>query len=242
MSWENGKAVALDLYYDPVVDEHVAHGAVGIIAPTWYFAPQKHEVALAGWQTAAMVHDVFGDGPVTGLADPARATTLLQMSGEFADRETKDRIWTAAEHYIEPTWDRERGEFTLGFGFNEAHPRGQMNARAMAGWVCTPGAWARIFNAPNLDKFDQPTVHGVDFPAFALSQAYWDGDALHLAVQPQNATAKRRTTSLKITNIASTAGWVLTQANGDQVNLSASGKDLEVQMVADNQAVTIRQN
>jgi hypothetical protein len=214
---------------------------VGIIAPTWYFAPQKHEVALAGWQAAAAVHDVFGDGPVAGLADPARATTLLQMSGEFADQKTKARIWAAAESHIEPTWDRERGEFTLGYGFNEAHPRGQMNARTMAGWVCTPGAWSRIFNAPNLTKFDEPTVRGVDFPRVAMSQAFWDGEALHLAAQPQNAATYGHTTSLKVTNIDMTKRWVMIQANGDQIVLEGDGEHLAVQVVADNRSVTIRQ-
>ena len=164
------------------------------------------------------------------------------MSGEFADQETKARIWAAAENHIEPTWDHERGEFTLGFGLNEAHPRGQMNARTMAGWVCTPGAWARIFNAPNLTKFDEPTVCGVDFPREALSQAFWDGKALHLAAQPQNPELLGHTTSLKITNIPSNQGWVMTHANGDQVPLAPDGDDVEVRLPADNHTVVIRKN
>ena len=48
VAWEEGNPVALDLYYDPVVDEHVGRGPIGIIAPTWYFAPQRPEIAQAG--------------------------------------------------------------------------------------------------------------------------------------------------------------------------------------------------
>ena len=70
---------------------------------------------------------VSGDGPILGLDDPPRATMLLQFAGEFADAETKARIWDAAESHIQPTWDREAGEFTLGFGLNERYPRGQLN-------------------------------------------------------------------------------------------------------------------
>ena len=73
MSWDNGNPVAVDLYYDPVVDEHVGHGPIGIMAPAWYFAPQKPDVARAGWQIAATLSGALAGGPVTGLEDPARA-------------------------------------------------------------------------------------------------------------------------------------------------------------------------
>ena len=183
VSWDSGRPVAVDLYYDPVVDEHVGRGPMGIIAPTWYLAPQGPDVAQAGWQTAATLTGLLDDGPIAGLDDAGTAVMLLQIAGEFADEATKARLWEAAEAHIEPTWDRERGEFTLGFKLDEPHPRGQWNARSMAGWICTKGAWSRIFNEPNLSKFSEPTVEGVDFPRIALSEARWDGDALHLAAQ-----------------------------------------------------------
>jgi hypothetical protein len=239
VSWDGENAVGVDLYYDPVVDEHVGNGPMGLIAPCWYFAPQKPEVAMAGWQTAASFNGVFGDGPITGLEDPGMATMLLQIAGEFADASTKQRLWEAADPHIEPVWDRERGEFTLGFGLNEAHPRGQWNARTMAGWVCEPGAWARIFHAPNLEKFAQPTVSGVDFPRFALSQAQWDGQALHLALQPQNAAAAGATTRVKISNLPGNEGWVLRQSDGGRVELETDTDGLAVELVADNQPVSI---
>ena len=32
VSWNDDQPVAVDLYYDPIVDEHVLHGAMGIIS------------------------------------------------------------------------------------------------------------------------------------------------------------------------------------------------------------------
>ena len=239
MTWEEKNPVALDLYYDPIVNEHVG-GALGIIAPTWYFAPQRPEIAQMGWNMTAMINGVHGEGPITGFEEPNAATMLLQFAGEFADTETKQRIWAAADEHIEPTWDHDSGEFSLGFGLNEPHPRGQLNARSMAGWVCTEGAWSRIFNEPNLAKFAEPTVEGVDFPRVALSEARWDGTALHIAAHPQNAALEGSRTTVRITNVGATDGWVLTRSNGESTALSGTGDQLEAELIVDNEAVVIQ--
>ena len=240
LSSKEGKPVGLDLYYDPTVDEHVLHGIVGMMAPTWYFAPQKPEVALAGWHATAMLSDVFSGGSITGLDEPPKVTSLLQFSGEFAERATKERIWAAADEHIQPTWDRDKGEFTLGFGLNEAHPRGQMNARAMAGWVCTPGAWSRLFNEPNLGKFNEPTVVGVDFPRVALSEARWDGRSLHVTAQPQNPALLGIINSVRITNIDTDNNWQMIPADGNSVKLNVTDDHLKVDLVVDNQPIIIQ--
>ena len=208
--------------------------------PTWYFAPQRREIAEAGWKLAATNNGVLGTGPISGLDDPEAATMLLQFAGEFADPPTKKRIWDAADDHIEPTWNHETGEFTLGFGLAEPHPRGQLNARAMAGWVCTEGDWTRIFNEPNLIKFDQPTVVGVDFPRVALSKARWDGTALHLAAHPQNAAIEGSSTTVRITNVESTEGWVLVRSDGTTNPLFGEGEHVVVELIVDNQAVVVR--
>ena len=44
------------------------------------------------------------------------------------------------------------------------------------------GAWRRLFNKPNLHKFHEPTVYGVDFPAVGISQAWYDADRAQLIV------------------------------------------------------------
>jgi hypothetical protein len=189
---------------------------------------------------AATINGVIGEGPISGLDAPDAATMLLQFAGEFADPGTKERIWNVAEDHIEPTWNRDAGEFTLGFGLDEPYPRGQLNARAMAGWVCTKGAWARIFNEPNLTKFDEPTVTGVDFPRVALSEARWDGMALHVAAHPQNTAVEGTTTTIRITNVASTEGWVLARPDGGTTVLAGEGDHVTAELAVDNRPVTIR--
>ncbi|MCH8258118.1 MAG: hypothetical protein IIA75_09515 [Proteobacteria bacterium] len=213
---------------------------MGIIAPAWYFAPQKNQIAAAGWNAAALASGTFGDGPITGLDDPGTATTLLQLAGEFADPSIKQKLWDAAEEHIEPTWEQSTGEFTFGLKLNEHHPRGQWNARLMAGWVCTEGAWSRIFNEPNLVKFDEPTVEGVDFPTVALSEARWDGDTLHIAAHPQNSEASGTVTLVKLVNIASSRGWVLTKPGGEKVRLEENGDHVEFEITVDNQVFTLQ--
>jgi len=212
-----------------------------MIAPTWYFAPQRREIAQAGWQMVASLSGALGDAPISVLESADTTTMLLQTAGEFVDPAAKKRIWDAAEAAIEPTWNHAAGEFTLGFGLNEAYPRGQLNARAMAGWVCTEGAWSRIFNAPNLGKFDEPTLEGVDFPRVALSEARWDGRAMHVAAHPRNTDEKGRRTSFYLTNIASSEGWFLTSPRGETIDLPADGARVVIELVVDNEVSVIRQ-
>jgi len=189
---------------------------------------------------AATINGALVDGPISGLDEPDSATMLLQFAGEFADPKTKQRIWDAAEEHIAPTWNRDAGEFTLGFGLDEPYPRGQLKARAMAGWVCKEGDWTRIFNAPNLVKFDQPTVIGVDFPRVALSEARWDGTALHLAAHPQNTAVEGSRTKVRITNVASAEGWVMIRSDGTTIPLSVEEDHIIAELTVDNEAVVVR--
>jgi len=187
-----------------VVDEHVGHGPAGLIAPAFYLAPQRRDVAAAGWNFGAMLSGAASDGPIIGMNNPQLAVMLLQLAGEFADAATKQRIWTAADEHIEPTWDVDAGEFTLGFGLGEEHPRGQWNARAMAGWVATEGAWSRIFNQPNLTKF---------------------GESLHLAAHPQNATVRGTRTAMTVTNLPPRRAWSLVAPDGTTTPVEVTAND-----------------
>ena len=222
-----------------MVEEHVGHGPVGLIAPGWYLAPQRREVADAAWSFGALLSGAAGDGPVALLDNPALGVMLVQLAGEFADESTKARIWAAADEHFEPTWSADRGEFTFGFGLGEEHPRGQWNARAMAGWVCTPGAWSDVFNTPNLAKFDEPTVVGVDFPRVALREAAWDGASLLIAASPQNAAVRDSRTTMRVTG-TDPGDWVATRPDGDVVALGrdAAG-DLVLELVVDDRTVVV---
>ncbi|MDP6492888.1 MAG: hypothetical protein QGI28_05580 [Acidimicrobiales bacterium] len=231
-SWEGGRAVAMDLYYDPVVDEHLA-SPIGLIAPVWYLAPQRREFAESAWTLAATMAGLLGDNQPSGLEDPNWSVMLAWHTGEFADQEVKSRLWEHLDESFEPTWDRELGEFTFRFGFDEPYPRGQLNARAMAGWVCTPGAWSRIFNTPDLDKFEEPTISGVDFPRVALSEARWDGAVLHLAAHPQNAAVANTRTRVDVGGLPSGGQWELLRPDGSREPIDVSAGATELDLVVD---------
>ena len=243
MSWQGDKPVGFDLYYDPVIDEHHGHGPVGLALPAWYLAPQRREVAQAGWELSAMLSGALGDGPIAGLDNPLNTVALLQLAGEFGEDSVRERIWDAAEVFLEPTWDRASGEFTLGFGLGEPHPRGQLNARAMAARACTAGAWARIFNEPNLSKFDQPTVVGVDFPTVALSEARWHVGRGELRVRAvaKNELLGGEPAQFRVTNVADASGWSLRSEAAPTRPLESAAGDVLVEIPADGRAWTITQ-
>jgi hypothetical protein len=109
----------------------------------------------------------------------------------------------------------------------------------MAGWVCSKGAWSRIFNQPNLRKFSEPTIECVDFPRIALSEARWDGQALHVAAHAQNAEIDGMRTVVRVTNIGSVDNWLITHANGEGKKIRAQGAYLEVELIADNKIAVL---
>jgi hypothetical protein len=170
------------------------------------------------------------------LDNPGMAVMLVQLAGEFADDATKQRIWDAADAHFQPTLDVDRGELTFAFGLDEPHPRGQWNARAMAGWSCSgPGAWSDVFNPPNLAKFDEPTVSGVDFPRLALRLAHWDAptETLHVAAHPQNASVRDTRTTVHVTP-APGGDWTLTHPDGSTTPVTDTAE-----LVVDDRAVTL---
>ena len=65
------------------------------------------------------------------------------------------------------------------------------------------GAWRDIYNRPNLTKFTQPTVEGVDFPALGITQAYNDLQHGMLQVSTAATSSSRRgeVTSYRVTNL-----------------------------------------
>lgn len=226
--------MAMDLYYDPVVDEHVS-SPMGLMAPVWYLAPQRPDVARSAWELAVELTGLGSDKPPTGdqpglLADPGFASLLALQTGEFDDGPVRDRLWEVIDGIHEPTSDSDVGEFTYGFGLGEPHPRGQLNARVMAGWVCTPGAWSRIFNAEPGRRFTDPTVEGVDFPDVALSEARWESSILHLAAQPRNASIAGRRSAMQATALPSDGSWTLLRPDGTSefVNVIDGSATLEI--------------
>lgn len=65
------------------------------------------------------------------------------------------------------------------------------------------GDWARAFEVPHMDKFDAPTVEGVDFPSLGIRQAWNDVESGTLYVGTYASTPDRRgaETSWQVTNL-----------------------------------------
>jgi hypothetical protein len=150
----------------------------------FYLAPQQWDDAqrLYEWSVPHVFH--YSDPQVlrAQLADPRNFAVGLLIAREVGDSPRYQALLDLAEQLCEPTWDRERGEFYYSFGLGEAYPRGQANAVMMAADAGGKQAWWRVFNEPNVRKFDQPSVRDVDFPRLGISQAFYDADKHCLAV------------------------------------------------------------
>ena len=115
--------------------------------------------------------------PLERLRDVRGPAIALALSREWGITDLEARLSRAIDAQFEPTWDRDRGEFTWGLGLREEHPRGQYNAFLATAEAASPGAWTRLSAAPLAGC---PQVVGVDFPNVALARALWVDGVLHL--------------------------------------------------------------
>ena len=113
------------------------------------------------------------------------------------------KLHAYVEAHYEPTWYREAGKFYYLFGLREPYPCGQYNANLMVSEVAGPDAWWRLFNEPNLKKFEEPTVRSVDYPRMGLSQAYYDRRlrTLLLRTYPIDQSGIGSSTRFRVTNL-----------------------------------------
>jgi hypothetical protein len=144
----------------------------------FFLAPQRYEDAqrLYEWSVPHLFEYPDPHLLRAQLTDPRIFAVGLLNARELGDSAHYQALHALAEQHGEPTWDRARGEFYYRFGLDEPYPRGQANALMLAAEAGGKRAWWRIFNEPNLRKFDQPTVSGVDFPRLGISQASYDAD------------------------------------------------------------------
>jgi hypothetical protein len=90
------------------------------------------------------------------------------------------------------------------------------------------GSWSGIFEKPNLDKFNEPTLEGVDFATLNVSQAWNDKKSGVLFVRTASVPGvPERPTTLRITNLPD-AYKVIVRCDGVEFSdLSvASGSEL----------------
>jgi hypothetical protein len=142
----------------------------------FYLAPLEYEDAqrLYEWSVPHVFEYSDPQELSAQLADPRGFAVGLLIARELGDDARYQHLHLLAQQHGEPTWDRERGEFYYRFGLDEPYPRGQANAVMLAAEAGGKQAWWRIFNQPNLRKFDQPTVSGVGFPRMGIGQAFYD--------------------------------------------------------------------
>ena len=198
-------------YYDPLIDLHFPARAGGHLGLSRELLGQKNQEArllfdgaaeALGWTNLLTVREGSIDY-ATGEPTPTTTVRGLALAKEFGEDAIYAKLMAHAEENYEPTWDTASAEFTWGFGLDEAHPRGQYNGHIATAEACSRGAMARIYDAPNLRKFIEPTVHGVDFPTVCLSQAYYDVDRRSLLISTDAGlpSAAGRPTSFRVNNI-----------------------------------------
>jgi hypothetical protein len=172
------------LYYDPLLDR--VHGKMrpAGLAPAIYVLPQNRElaeimyrsgVAAIGWDRRWL--PVLNPG-----GEPRMLSLALLMAREFGDETTErrlDRKLRGLENgrFFAGEDGAEEEEFGFFFKYGEPWPRGQESALLMLRDLLDgEGDWWRAFNESDAEKFDAPTVEGVDYPHIGLASA-WNDEA-----------------------------------------------------------------
>jgi hypothetical protein len=198
----DGRLEWVTSYYDPIVN-HKANGGPGAgVGTAFLLLPQDRELATFIYESAANA---------LGWNDPRveiRASQPgLVLARELGDHTAVARLRAAAEREYDPRFFGDDNEmFGWWFGLNEAYPRGQRSASMMVSEVGLGDAWYRAFEAPHLDKFDAPTVEGVDFPSLGIYQAWNDtgSGALHVGTYAAAPDRRGLNTSWRVTNLPGT--------------------------------------
>jgi len=236
LKFEDGELRSVALYYDPIVD-HVHHiGTAGGLAAAWYVLPQNPQMAELMYR-AAMADLGWRDPkqPIIRQPDPRVLVAAAAMAREFGDSIAEARLRDSLDGLAEPKhFGVDHAEFGFWFQFDEPWPRGQMSASLMVTEVADAGDWQRLFNLPNLDKFNQPTVEGVDFPKLGLSQAWNDLDNGMLQITTYAATPSLRgaSTTIKVSRLPN-VGSVYVRCDGESFEHWQAGDDGSIEIFTD---------
>jgi hypothetical protein len=208
-----GRVEWMALYHDPIAGYTHRAGPTAGLSVAIYMLPQAPDLAEILYRTAV---DKIGWNdparPVRSLPDPRFLLLGTVLAREFGDEITFARLAEFAASRFEPgCFGAGADEFGWGFGLGEEYPRGQLNGLLMMADVGEPGAWNRVFTAPNLAKFDEPTVSGVDFPRLGIDAAWNEKSTgiLHVGTYAATASARGAATSLRVTQLPDTVACVL---------------------------------
>jgi hypothetical protein len=219
---------AVTLYYDPLLDVHHKLPVMVAVINALYLAPQRPDDARRLLDAGLGMLGALGDGPPTVIGERVTGVGLL-LAREWGIDETAARLAAGAEATYEPTWDRERGELTWGFGLDEEHPRGQLNAIMAAAEAVSSGAWTALATTPAAPPFAE--VVGVDFPTVGLRRAEWLDGVLHVSTSPMNEAVTGTPTSWRVTSLADPARWTAATHGDAPVATRVDGGDLVIDSV-----------
>ena len=215
----------LTLFYDVMIDANL-HGEEHQISYNWMITAwnglpleqRLYERLYEGGMQRFFTPQTDGSAFLIGLPgmeiDSVFSTvSALSTSKELGDHERHAALRSWANRRYQPTWDAERGEFYFHFGTEEPWPRGQHNHWIMPGYLIDrPGDFSRLFREPNLSKFTEPTIEGIDYPTVRPRQAYWDAKAGALFVSLTSCDTSRHNdpTSFRVTNLLPGAPYRVT--------------------------------
>jgi hypothetical protein len=236
-------ASEVTFYYDPSIDHYhrLPVGRAGLF-PAYFLAPQKPAEARALFEAGLAQSGALDPSAANEPLSPQRTPMIIHLAREWGLDNLADRLQLAANDAYEPSWDRERGEFTWGFQLDEEHPRGQFNASMAAAEAVSEGAWWHLFNVGPGNRFDQPTVTGIDFPDLTVTTAWWDTETPQLLVGtvPRNSRVVGRPTRFKIVNLEDASAWKLESDDALPVTVHAVGGELHVATTIDSHRFVLR--
>jgi len=206
----------MTLYYDPLEQFKVnvpgVAGAGGGVA--FYLLPQSPEIAT-------QIYDAMANA--SGWRDPSRSVRPnalgMAIARSLGDESVVQRLRLAAEEYSEPRWFGENMD-RFGWWFNngEPWPRGQGAAQQMITEIAE-GSWKDAFSVRHLDKYEAPTLEGIDYPSLGVDRAWNDKTTgtLHIGTYTADSNARRRATSWQVTNLPDAASAVVL-ADGERMS------------------------
>tara|TARA_B100001123_G_scaffold211978_1_gene239416 strand:+ start:1370 stop:3208 length:1839 start_codon:yes stop_codon:yes gene_type:complete len=200
-------------FYDPLENFKLngPPGGSGMLA--FYLLPQSREIGTQVYDAAANA---------LGWRDPRREIGPdplgLVVAKALGDHTAAARLSAAAERDNEPLWFGDDGDrFGWGFGLNEPWPRGQGTARMMVSEI-QEGSWLDAFECKHLDKYNAPTVEGVEYPIVGVDQAWNDPESgvLHVGTYAADRSRRGQDTSWTVTNLPNASDAVVLQ-NGSEL-------------------------
>ncbi len=129
------------------------------------------------------------------------------------------------------------------FGNGEPWPRGQLASLMVLSELGEPGCWGRVFDEPNLHKFDEPTVSGVDYPRIGLTQAWNDLDEglLHLETYAATTAARGSATTFTVDQLPDPAAVRISADGSEFTDFRVTGEhSVELTTTVEQRTFTIR--